>query len=374
MLNRRLIRIRAMQTLYAFEKAKGANYLLAQDLIAEAFAPDLNSMEKQDKPKLLGFQKLAQNIFQEEVLNLEGTPDEAGVPSEVKVVLQKARELLKNKNKKDFENNSLQCLINAEKVYDQYLYLLTCLIEISSKFSDNQNFSQNKLIKALAASKELEHQALKRGINWDKERTFINKLHNEAFKKNIHIDEYLKKVNHTSEEDVVIVKYIIKNILLKHEVAEEFFEKMNIFWEEDKEILRTMLFHTVKDFPDTGNVEIEILDDVWEESKDFLKVLFCETVKEDKQLMRYLVPILKNWEMDRIIETDRILLKMATTELINFPSIPIKVTINEIIEISKNFSSLKSGQFINGILDSLIQDLTKKGIIKKSGRGMLDNK
>jgi N utilization substance protein B len=373
MLNRRLIRIRAMQTLYAFEKAKGANFLLAQDLIAEAFAPDLNSMEKQDKKKLMGYQKLAQSIFFDEIQEFL-KPEEQESPEEVKMVIIKAREYYKNKNKKDFDLVSSQCILDAEKVYDIYLYLLAAIIEVSSKFPTDSNFKKNKIVKALCESKELDHLAKRRSINWENDRIFINKLYNEALKTNAYICQYQEKVNITLEEDLAILKYLIKNILLKHEVCFEYFEKIHIFWEEDTDILRTMLSHTFMEFPETGQLNIETLDEVWEESKDFLKVLFKETVNEDKTLMKYLVPFLRNWELDRIVETDKILLKMALTELINFPSIPIKVTINEIIEISKNYSSKKSGQFLNGILDSLVKDLTAKGIIKKSGRGMIDNK
>ena len=373
MLNRRLIRIRVMQTLYAFEKAKGANFLLAQDLIAESFAPDLNSMEKQDRNKLTGLLKLSQSIFSDEVLNGIFPTDDT-LPPEVKPVLGKAREYLKLKNKKDFDFFSLQSILDAEKVYDLYLYLLTFLVEVAPKFEGKGSIATNKAIAALKSSKDLEYLSLKRSINWEKERIFVNKVYNEALKSNAHIEEYDKIVNKTSEDDLAIVKYIIKNILLKHEVCSEFFEKMNIFWEEDKEILRTMLFHTFADFVENNEVTIEKLDDVWEESKDFLKSLFSQTVNQDKEILGYLVPFLKNWEIERIIETDRILLKMAACELMNYPSIPVKVTINEIIDISKNYSSAKSGQFVNGILDSLNKDLTARGLIKKTGRGMLDNK
>ncbi len=149
---------------------------------------------------------------------------------------------------------------------------------------------------------------------------------------------------------------------------------MHIYWVEDTDILRTMLFHSIQGYTDTEKVEIEKLDDLWEDTKDFMKTLFRTTVDQGEQLQAYLVPFLKNWEIDRIIETDRILLKMAVSELINFPSVPVKVTINEIIDISKSYSSAKSGNFVNGILDSVVKELQAKKILKKSGRGMIDNK
>lgn len=373
MLNRRLIRIRVMQTLYAFEKSKGANFQLAQDVIAESFAPDLNSMEKQDRNRLTGLLKLTQSLFSDEVNNGIYPSDET-LPAEVRSVLGKAREYLKLKNKKDYDFYALQSVLDAEKVYDIYLYLLNLLSEIGQKFDGIGKLSTNKVILAIRNSKDLEHLSLKRSINWDNERIFINRVYNEALKGNAHLEEYQVIVNRTTEDDLAIVKYIIKNIFLKHEVCGEFFEKMNIFWVEDKEILRTMLFHSINDFVETESVAVEKLDEVWEESKEFLKSFFKQTVSEEKEILAILVPFLKNWEIERIIETDRVLLKMAVCELMNYPSIPVKVTINEIIEISKNYSSAKSGQFINGILDSVNKDLSSRGLIKKTGRGMLDNK
>jgi N utilization substance protein B len=82
----------------------------------------------------------------------------------------------------------------------------------------------------------------------------------------------------------------------------------------------------------------------------------------------------KNWEFDRIAYTDRLILMLAICEMLKFPSIPIKVTINEYIEVSKNYSTPKSKQFVNGVLDVIAVDLQEQGLIKKSGRGLIDNK
>jgi N utilization substance protein B len=330
-------------------------------------------MEKQDRKKLTGLLKLTQAIFSDEV-NAGVFPSDETLPAEVKSVLGKAREYLKFKNKKDFDFYSLQSVLDAEKVYDIYLYLLNLLSEIGHRYDGKGKLYTNKVILAIRNSKDLEHLSLKRSINWGNERIFINSIYNEALKDNAHLEEYEAIVNRTTEDDLAIVKYIIKNIFLKNDVCSEFFEKMSIFWVEDREILRTMLFHSINDFVESETVVVETLDEVWEESKEFLKSFFKQTVAEEKGILEILVPFLKNWEIERIIETDRVLLKMAVCELMHYPSIPVKVTINEIIEISKNYSSAKSGQFINGILDSVNKDLTSRGLIKKTGRGMLDNK
>ena len=373
MLNRRLVRIRVMQTLYALDKSKSANYSLAQDLIAEAFAPDLNAVIRQDRNQLLGQKKIAQSYFEDEILK-DKTPDPEDLNPTIGKALSSAREFLKSKNKKDIDFFKREIILDAEKVYDLYLYILSMLIELQKKFPKGSNFSKNRVLFSLRDSKNLQQNTLKRGINFENEPAFITKIFAETLAKNPHIEEYEVKVNATTEDDLAILKYVVKNVALKNESIADFFEKISLFWSEDTDILRTMLFHTLSAFVETGEVNVETLDETWDETRDFMKELFESTVNNDAKLMRIIVPRLKNWEIERIIETDKILLKMAISELTNFPSIPTKVTINEIIEISKNYSSLKSGNFVNGILDGIMKHLISQGDIKKTGRGMLDNK
>ena len=105
-----------------------------------------------------------------------------------------------------------------------------------------------------------------------------------------------------------------------------------------------------------------------------MKKLFSQTVEKEYELEQIIGKKANNWDVSRMAVTDMIILKMALTEMMIFPSIPVKVTINEFIEISKNYSTPKSKQFVNGILDVLANELSSKGIIKKSGRGLIDNK
>src|SRR5690606_39265110 len=133
--------------------------------------------------------------------------------------------------------------------------------------------------------------------------------------------------------------------------------------------LRAMVAHTFQDYEETGRLSISEPDEEWEERKDFLKTLFVKSIDDEDELMEYILPNLKNWEYERVADTDKILLKMALVEMMEFSSIPVKVTINEIIEIAKNYSTPKSSLFINGILDKVSRELTASGKIRKSGRG-----
>lgn len=378
MLNRRLIRIRAMQALYAYKQAEGANFQLSLDLIADDFAPDLNSMEFQDREKLEGYKKLGQQLLQEEFSRKE--EDDFAAPQEVKMSVEKAKDFFLLKNKKDVEHYAGRMVLEAEKVYELYLQILLLFIELADRAeADDRNATQSKLsdnqiIKKLRQERLLETQAIRRNVNWSTEQVIIAKLYREVLRNNSHYTDYCAKKNHTLEEDFSFLKYLLKNVILKNELTSEYFEKQDLYWIDDIETLRSAITHTFQSFVEDGKFKIALLDQEWEERRDFLQTLYRKSILEEKDLEEILIPKLKNWEIERISETDQILLKMALVEMLNYPSIPVKVTINEIIEIAKDYSTPKSGQFVNGILDSLSKELKESGKIRKSGRGMLDNK
>jgi N utilization substance protein B len=151
----------------------------------------------------------------------------------------------------------------------------------------------------------------------------------------------------------------------------EFFEEKDLNWNLNKDVVKSMSTKTFK---------IEALEDLslqplalqWEDDKSFFEDLYEFTLESDKDLNGWVDAQTKNWESDRLAMTDFILLKMAVAEMIRFPSIPVKVSINEYIELAKNYSTPKSGQFINGILDEISIRLISEKIIQKSGRGLID--
>jgi N utilization substance protein B len=148
-----------------------------------------------------------------------------------------------------------------------------------------------------------------------------------------------------------------------------------LYWAENKAILRSMVLKTIKSLEeDVSDFELAELSYNWDEDKHFFETIFNQTVHESEKYEELIASKSKNWDLDRISETDKILLLMAIQEMINFPGIPVKVTINEYIEVSKKYSTPKSKQFINGVLDVIAVDLQKEGVIKKSGRGLIDNK
>ena len=152
-------------------------------------------------------------------------------------------------------------------------------------------------------------------------------------------------------------------------------EEIDLQWSEDMGVIKSMITKTLKGItPDDQTLKLAVLSKNWEEDKNFFNNLLKYAIENDKDFAEIISGKSKNWDISRIAKVDKIILKMAMAELINFPSIPVKVTINEYIELSKNFSTPKSKKFVNGMLDVISADLQEKGIIRKSGRGLIDNK
>ena len=141
--------------------------------------------------------------------------------------------------------------------------------------------------------------------------------------------------------------------------------------------MRSLVARSVRDIEENSDPKDFRLPDFsnnWEEDKEFFEKILDTTVANDQEYSDMIASKTKNWEIDRLANTDQIILKMAISEMMNFRNIPVKVTINEYIELSKNYSTPKSKQFVNGILDVISNDLKDNGKLKKSGRGLLDNK
>lgn len=183
---------------------------------------------------------------------------------------------------------------------------------------------------------------------------------------------YLQSDDKSINAEKDIIKYIFKKIILKSVDVEQVFEEKFITWSVDKEVLQAMIAKTFKNFSSEvpSNNKLADLTPNWSEDEDFIADLLKFSVKYADEYQLLIAEKTKNWEADRIALMDILLMRMAISELINFPSIPVKVTINEYIELSKTFSTLKSNTFINGILDKILADLTKQGRIRKAGRGL----
>ncbi|MCF2492126.1 transcription antitermination factor NusB [Dyadobacter chenhuakuii] len=388
MLNRRLLRTKAVQALYARQLTRDANRLLALDHIEAAFQPDLNSMEFQDRAKLSGMRKLAGMTLDEFIKHGKPKEDEE-LPEQVIRVARSAFEAYSRQTTSDGEKMVRRVLNETESIYVDFIRVLSMLIELSHQakidrerryddpeapFPKDAGLDTNRVIQVLIADKTLEEEIIRNGINWSNEMNLIRKIYREALRKDEEYTAYCKNASHTPEEDQAIVQHVLRQVILKHEVPLEYLEQRDLYWVDHSELIRSLAIKTLRSADNSATFEISPLTKDWEEDRFFVEELCRIVVEESDQYDVYLDEHLKNWELDRIALVDLIILKTALAELIHFPGIPVKVTINEFIEIAKRYSTPKSGKFVNGVLDVLSVKLAKEGVIRKSGRGLIDNK
>ena len=170
---------------------------------------------------------------------------------------------------------------------------------------------------------------------------------------------------------------LLKKVIFKNEVLLNYFSEKDLNWTENKSVVRSLASKVLKNASGAEDSEGDQMPEIainWDEDKEFFQNIFNFTIENDAMSKASIAQKTKNWDIERLAFTDKIIISMAIAEMKNFPSIPVKVSINEYIDISKTYSTPKSKQFVNGLLDVLAKELTDSGQIRKSGRGLLDNK
>lgn len=393
MLNRRSLRIKAMQSLYAVQKCEEANFELAKAYIEDFFAPDLNSMEVQDKPQLSRDAKIAKRIFVENFKE-DRINETEGSSQQIRQAVSEALDYYNSQVKKDkvfIKKNMLEAVNTLLENYYLSLKLMlefaklnkeeidsrkNRLVESNQKvFESELNLFNNKAIKILEENSELSNEFIRWKISWKDDMLSVRQWYREILKKEEFYKIYVHLNNPSFEDDLEILDKIYKQLIIKNETIADYMAERDLYWAENKSALKSMLKKTLKSLEaDSAHVELIELSANWEDDSEFFKRLFEETIENDEEYENLVGQYTKNWSKERITTIDMIILKMAVCEMLKFPSIPVKVTINEYIDLSKNYSTQKSKVFINGMLDKLSEELKKQGKIKKSGRGLMDNK
>ena len=184
--------------------------------------------------------------------------------------------------------------------------------------------------------------------------------------------EYAALVMPELEKDKEILQLILKKVIPSSKDLENHLEEIFTNYHDDNSLLLHVIGKYVDAFDPPGKNAFFAGLELWEDEKKFGVELMAKTIDHNDELIKLIQPKLKNWEMDRVAILDLILLKLAVCELLYFPTIPVKVTINEYIEVSKLYSTPKSKDFVNGVLDKVKNELQDKGLIKKFGRGLLE--
>jgi transcription antitermination protein NusB len=299
-----------------------------------------------------------------------------------------AYQLSDNRVVKAFEKKLLESI---DDVYEMYIWLLALLVDVAdyawtdaeerrNRFlptEKDRNIStklqENKFIVSLKSNPEFIDALKRYKVSWSFDPEVARSVFN-ILRTSSEYEAYLQNTDTSLRTEKDIIKYIFKKIIRSTPSIEQVFEEKFINWLVDKEVLEAMVAKTFSNFQSEIPRENKLaqISPAWHEDRDFIIDLFNKTVAFDEEYQVFISDKTRNWEADRIAIVDILLMKMAITELLNFSSIPVKVTMNEYIEIAKEFSTPKSNFFINGILDKILADLKESGRIRKSGRGLIE--
>jgi N utilization substance protein B len=280
-------------------------------------------------------------------------------------------------------------MLSIHRVYELYLYFLILPVELADVAEVQMEESRNKalpteedknpnrkfvdsyVVKALRNNPALNRKTTDLKVSWSADQEIIRKLWKKIKGGDIYAN-YLKEEDHPASHRKFVERILSKYILDSDDFY-TLFQERSIYWDyEDSDFAINMAMRYIGKIK--GEDNYKSLPDMYkdpEEDKDFVKKLFRKTIANDDENTELIDQKTKNWEMDRIAVLDVLFMKMAITEFKYFSSIPVKVSLNEYIELSKLFSSPKSKVFINGVLDKLVADFNKNNQIKKTGRGLM---
>ena len=285
---------------------------------------------------------------------------------------------------------------SIESIYDLYIYLLSSLIEVRdftlnrmedarSKFlptpdelDPNTRFVDNPFLEQLSNNRDLQKNIKRLRVSWADHQDIFRKIF-LAFRDSEAYIAFMAKptIKYRDEKDILL--QLLGGSMLESDAFISLFEDKNIHWADDIDTAVSLLVKTIKKW-DEGMDEFTQLpplmispdaegDDL---IKDFVLKLFRKAIINSEAFDVLIARRAQNWDLERIAMLDVIILKMALVELTEFPSIPVKVTLNEYIEISKEYSTPRSRQFINGMLDKLVDDLRAEDRLNKMGRGLIE--
>ncbi len=290
----------------------------------------------------------------------------------------------------DLEKEEKFLFHSIDAIQDLYLIMLSSLIEICKKETiflhkssqkhlataqerkPNEKFVKNAIFQILAENNSLSIALENRKINnWTLNDDYILLLLNDIKQSKLYA-KYMSNAINTFEEDKEFIVDLFMDVIVPNEKLYDYLEDNKLTWVDDIPVVNTQIIKQLKALKpiEEGNFRVpKLFKD--NEDRDFVKDLFRKTILNEKELAKEYDDKTPNWDSDRIAEIDTIILKMAICEFLKFPSIPVKVTLNEYLEVAKEYSTPKSSIFINGILDNLVKELQTSNRIIKAGRGLM---
>jgi transcription antitermination protein NusB len=279
---------------------------------------------------------------------------------------------------------------SIRKTYDLYHLLFAILGEIRDFANDrietrklknlptqddlnpNLRFINNRLIIRLQKDKSLNDYLTRNKLDWSSYPDLIRNIYTEMIESEIY-SEYINSETDDFQNDRKFCEDLFSNVLVNSEIMLSELEEQSIYWNDDLDFTISMVIKTIKKFKNENDGN-EYLMSLYkdEEDREFTTKLFRRAISNNVENRKIIETYTKNWDVDRVAVMDVLIMELALTELMEFPSIPVKVTLNEYIELAKYYSTNRSSTFINGVLDRITKDYREEGKIVKAGRGLLE--
>jgi len=291
------------------------------------------------------------------------------------------------------DNNLVQAekelMFSITKTFDLYHYLLLLVLEIADvarekidlalqkhmptpeDLNPNRRFTDNQVIAQLRSNKSFNSYISSSKLSWVNYPHLPRTLYNNMLSWPVYNDYMTQQqTGYTSDRKFVIS--LITHFLIASEELQANLEEQSIYWNADLEYVSAMIEKTLKKFRAGSDSEGEMMSLFRnEEDEEFVKILFRKAVIHTQKCSELVDHNTTNWEVERIALMDILVMQLAITEILEFPEIPVKVTLNEYIEIAKYYCTSKSSTFVNGILDNIVREMRQQGMFSKSGRGLV---
>ena len=285
---------------------------------------------------------------------------------------------------KNLDTAEKELFFSLSKAYDLYNYLLLLMVEVTKQANKKLNAAKNKLIPTkeelfpntkfvenrfiaqLEVNKQLLDFAGNQKKTWENEADFVKSLCEQIMESDIY-KEYMASETSSYEEDREVWRKIYKKIIFNNAELDQVLEDQSLYWNDDKEIVDTFVLKTIKRFEEKNGAKQELLPEFKDdEDQDFARRLFRRAILNSDYYRHLISENTKNWDLDRVAFMDVIIMQIALAEVLSFPNIPVSVSLNEYVEIAKLYSTPKSGGFINGTLDGIVNQLKKENKMTKN--------
>ena len=292
-------------------------------------------------------------------------------------------------DREDMRRSEKELHFNIEKAFELYHYLLLLILDVNlyaesrmelaknkripthEDLHPNTRFLENQLVIQLRNNDRLLRYIDQHKLNWVNYPELIK----EIYAKILESDEYKAYMSADTQsynEDKKLIINVFTHIVFSSETLSSIMEEQSIYWNDDLEFITSMIVKTFKKFKEGDGPEKPLMDLYKNaEDRDYVVKLYRQTILHKEEYVEYIKENTRNWDLERIAFMDILIMQMSIAELVGFPSIPTKVTLNEYLEISKFYSTSKSNVFINGVLDKVVDQLREDKKIAKAGRGLI---